>query len=176
MCTRQLERRLDLCDQHSQLLARPRAVALAVFFTHLHYDPHCHGIAEESTLSTLAEFAADSQLPAEEVAEVRRLIEAAVANSTPAHLSRDAYGTEDGHFFLDINTAVLGADAGDYGDYAARMRDEYGFMSDADYAQLRLKVLRCFLQIPNIFATREFRQRYEGQARENIGREIASLL
>ena len=28
-----LERRLDLCDQHSQLLARPRAVALAVFFT-----------------------------------------------------------------------------------------------------------------------------------------------
>ncbi len=82
--------------------------------------------------------------PAEEVAEVRRLIEAAVANSTPAHLSRDAYGTEDGHFFLDINTAVLGADAGDYGDYAARMRDEYGFMSDADYAQLRLKVTPLF--------------------------------
>lgn len=31
-------------------------------FSSLHYDPHCHGIAEESTLSTLAEFAADSQL------------------------------------------------------------------------------------------------------------------
>ena len=72
--------------------------------------------------------------------EVTRLIEAAIANSTPVHLTQDAYGSDDLHFFLDFDTAVLGSSASDYADYAARMRDEYGFMSDHDYTQLRLKV------------------------------------
>ncbi len=76
-----------------------------------------------------------------------RLIEAAIANSTPVHLTEDAYGSDDLHYFLDFDTAVLGSSASDYADYAARMRDEYGFMSDHDYTQLRLKVNR--LKSPN---------------------------
>lgn len=72
---------------------------------------------------------------------VRLLLTAAMANSTPVHLDAGgAYGCDDEHFFLDLETSVMGACPADYADYAARMRDEYGFMTQAGYTQLRLKV------------------------------------
>ena len=74
------------------------------------------------------------------MSNVRKLLEAAIANSTPVHLTPGASGCDDEHFFLDFETAILGSSPSDYADYAAKMRDEYGFMPDRDYLQLRLKV------------------------------------
>jgi len=170
-----LERRFNLYDPFVDRLGDPAAVALAMFFQHLHYDPRLHGMSEELTLATLDEFANDSNLPKELMEKVRRLLEAAIANSTPVHLTPGASGADDEHFFLDFETAILGSSPSDYADFAVKMRDEYGFMPDVDYLQLRLKVLRCFLMIPNIFATTEFRNQYETQARENITKEIQTI-
>nr|SVE75584.1 EOG090X00VK [Daphnia hispanica] len=111
----------------------------------------------------------------EVVSDLRELTEASLINSTPVHLTPSATGTSDVHYFLDIEMATLGSSPGEYADTLVMMRSEYGCTSDDDYFELRLKVLRYFLQIPNIYATEDFRSRYDMQARNNIIKEISNI-
>jgi predicted metal-dependent HD superfamily phosphohydrolase len=76
------------------------------------------------------------------ISDLKELIEAALINSTPVHLTPNAVGTDDVHYILDIEMAVLGSSRNEYADTLVMMRDEYGFTSDSDYFELRLKVLR----------------------------------
>ncbi|CEF70759.1 Hypothetical protein SRAE_X000009000 [Strongyloides ratti] len=62
-----------------------------------------------------------------------------------------------------------------YDIYKSQLRQEYSYLSDDQYKKERLKVLKLFLQIPNIFATKEFRDKYEEKARKNISEEIKSI-
>ena len=96
----------------------------------------CHGHLKLNSTERAA-----LQQSKELVEKVKRLLEAAIANSTPVHLTPGASGADDEHFFLDFETAILGSSASDYAHFAAKMRDEYGFMADLDYMQLRLKVI-----------------------------------
>ncbi|XP_032795538.1 uncharacterized protein LOC116931937 isoform X1 [Daphnia magna] len=173
-----LEKRFVLFDEILHRLSNPTAVALAMFLQHLHYDPRIPGISEELTLATLEEFIMDAEqavVVPEVVSDLRKLTEAALINSTPVHLTPNATGTSDVHYFLDIEMATLGSSSSEYADTLAMMRNEYGCTSDDDYFELRLKVLRYFLQIPNIYATEEFRSRYDTQARNNIIKEISNI-
>lgn len=79
------------------------------------------------------------QIP-ELISDLRELIEAALINSTPVHLTPDAVGSGDVHYFLDIDMAVLGSSSSEYAETLTMMREEYGFTSDVDYFELRLKV------------------------------------
>jgi len=85
------------------------------------------------------------------------------------------YGSEDQHYFLDIDMAVLGSSPEHYSEYTAKVQQEYAFLPEATYRNLRLKVLQSFLQIPNIFASKEFREKFECKARANIQKEVDSL-
>lgn len=55
-------------------------------------------------------------------------------------MAENLYGTEDKHYFLDIDMAVLGAPSDDYNLYTKRVREEYAFLSNEYFRNLRLKV------------------------------------
>uniref|UniRef100_A0A915Q0R2 Uncharacterized protein n=1 Tax=Setaria digitata TaxID=48799 RepID=A0A915Q0R2_9BILA len=94
---------------------------------------------------------------------------------TDAHLIPDTYGKLDIHFLLDFDIAFLGVGQNEYNKHRQNIRKEYSHLNDEEYRQQRLKVLKLFMRIPNIYATRELRERFEVQARQNIANEISEL-
>ncbi|CAG0903207.1 unnamed protein product [Cyprideis torosa] len=107
--------------------------------------------------------------------EVISLIRLTATHCTTEHLSRDAFGCEDRHYFLDMGMALLGGTREEYEADALRIRREYGFLPENVYKELRTKILRSFLEIPNIYATPDFRHHFEEQARRNILNEVSRL-
>ena len=77
------------------------------------------------------------------VRDLRELIEAALINSTPVHLTPNAIGTSDVHYFLDLEMAMLGSSPSEYAEQFndLKMKEEYGFSSDNEFFRLRLKVM-----------------------------------
>lgn len=172
-----LETKLDLFLAHQQKIKNKTAFVLALYFQYLEYDPkastsHEINIEQFNKFSAEAAFSEDAQL----CQDVVQLLEATGTNITEEHMANNLYGTDDKHYFLDIDMAVLGASPEEYNQYTKRVREEYSFLSDEFYKNLRLKVLQSFLLIPNIYATKEFRDKYEEMARENIQQEVDILL
>ncbi|XP_014210580.1 uncharacterized protein LOC106640911 [Copidosoma floridanum] len=167
-----IERYADVRDN----LKNPRAVLLAIIFQNLEYDPKALD-GENKNLEHFNAFAVEAGIPpdSELLAETQALLQAATTHSTEAHKIDGAFGGEDAHYLLDLDMAVLGSDPGTYAEYREKIRGEYTFLSEPMYTALRLKVLQNFLTIPNIFATKEFRERFEDQARANIQSEITIL-
>ena len=75
--------------------------------------------------------------------------------------------------FLDADLAILGTDDERYRKYVEGVRREYAYVPDDLFRDARGAILRRFLARPSIYATDEFRARFEEKARENIERELA---
>jgi predicted metal-dependent HD superfamily phosphohydrolase len=71
------------------------------------------------------------------------LLCAAATHSTDAHKTAGMYGSEDLHFFLDIDMAVLGSNPEHYSEYTDKVQKEYTFLPETMYRSLRLKVSIC---------------------------------
>lgn len=68
------------------------------------------------------------------------LLKAAATNSTEEHKIGGAFGSEDAHYLLDLDMAVLGSTPDAYAEYRDKIRGEYSFLSEPMYTALRLKV------------------------------------
>ncbi len=76
---------------------------------------------------------------------------------------------------LDADLAIFGANPGEYQKYARSIRQEYIWVSDANYIAGRTKVLENFLQRERIYLTEEIFNSLELSAHNNIKAEIQFL-
>ncbi|XP_068241413.1 uncharacterized protein [Palaemon carinicauda] len=172
-----LSQLFSLYHQYQEKLTDPQAVALAIFFHKLDYNPRS-GDADTKNVEKFEEFiseAGEGHQDSPFVSAVRSLLEAAVSNLTDAHMTEGASGDEDAHYFLDFTMAVLGGPPAEYEQYTTKIQAEYIHLPTTAYNQLRLKILKSLLLMPNIYATREFQADREKTARENIKKEVENL-
>jgi predicted metal-dependent HD superfamily phosphohydrolase len=81
----------------------------------------------------------------------------------------------DTNYFTDADLAILGADDKTYTEFAKAIRKEYAVYPDTIYNHGRKKVLTHFLQMPEIYKTKYFRDKYETRARVNLSTELGRL-
>jgi len=159
-------------DKHKDQLTNRVVVAFAIFFHDIVYDP-LEKDNEIKSAEVFNQFTKDTTI--DQAGIISELIISTASHCTEAHLSKDAAGSDDIHFLMDFDMAILGVDASEYKIYRDAIRQEYCHLDDSVYKQERSKILKLFLQIPNIFATTYFRQQFEEQARKNIRQEIDDL-
>ena len=87
----------------------------------------------------------------------------------------DEKATNDAALFLDMDLAILGAEADVFDAYEEAVRREYGWVEEPMWRAGRAAVLTNFLARPHIYHTAEFRQRFEPRARQNLKRALAAL-
>jgi predicted metal-dependent HD superfamily phosphohydrolase len=76
---------------------------------------------------------------------------------------------------VDIDLAILGADADRYAEFELQIRAEYWWVPTAMYRKQRSAILNAFVMRSSVYATHEFRERYERQARNNIAWGLEQL-
>ncbi|RZU71931.1 putative metal-dependent HD superfamily phosphohydrolase [Micromonospora kangleipakensis] len=160
---------LDVVDGHAAAARRPDLVRLAAWCHDAVYDPRAGGDANERASAALAgALLADAGLPAEAVAEVRRLVLLTAGHAV-------AGDDPDGALLCDADLAVLASPPPVYDRYAAAVRREYAHVPDPDFRAARARILESLLALPALYRLPTPRARWETPARTNLTRELTTL-
>lgn len=157
---------LDAIDELAGFAADPDAVRLAAWY---HDAVYAGAPDDEENSALLAEYelvvlAVDVPL----VAEVGRLVRLTVEhNPEPAD--------RNGQVLSDADLAVLALAPAEYRSNTAKVRAEYGHVSDADFRAGRARVIESLLAGPALYRTPEGRRLWEDAARRNLTAELRSL-
>lgn len=81
----------------------------------------------------------------------------------------------DTNYFTDADLSILGRSPENYLAYCQNIRKEYSIYPDILYKNGRKKVIKHFLAMESIYKTKEFFDKYELQARENLIKEQSRL-
>lgn len=141
-------------------------IIFSIFYHDIVYNPKKQNNEEKS-----AEVAHDRLVqlgvPANQVEQCVQQILA-----TKSHQQNEE---KDTNFLLDFDLAILGDSPANYQEYASNIRKEYSIYPDFLYKRGRKKIVKHFLEMPEIFKTAEFVAAYEKQARINLVNELESL-
>lgn len=154
-------------DSVKPLLNHPNAVALAIFYHDVIYDPTQTNNEQQSVAFFQQQLA--SGLSTDLSDKASQLILA-----TQRHCLTDV-SDSDMAYFLDMDLAILGSEPSAYQAYAHAIRQEYSHFCEKDYRQGRVAVLTNFLQRHRLFFSANFFERYETLARQNLQAEIKRL-
>ena len=150
-------------------LTEPGPVFLAIWFHDVIYDPKAKNNEERSAAY------ANEQLASLGIGSAVRQRVSQLILAT-AHLTADVEPADsDTAALLDADLAILGASEVRYRRYAADVRREYAWVSDADYREGRTAVLRQFLARKRLYHTALMHEEGDIPARQNLQNEIAEL-
>ena len=156
--------RLDELGEHGAVV-RHLPVVLAAWFHDAVYDGERD--AEERS-AAWAEDALTDRVEPDLVEEVVRLV-----RLTETHTPEpdDTLGC----LLSDADLAILAAPPERYDEYVAAVRAEFAHLDDATFAEGRAQVLLGLAQKPTLFHTAYARERWEDDARANLGAELERL-
>ncbi|MGW2471600.1 HD domain-containing protein [Streptomyces sp. NPDC001665] len=158
---------LDRIDALAGHAADADAVRLAAWFHDAVYRPDRSENEERSAV--LAERALpEAGVPGAVTGEVARLVRLTVTHDPAA-------GDTNGEVLCDADLAILAAPPKEYGEYAAQVREEYGFVPDEAFREGRAAVLRQLLGLPRLFRTPYGMREWEPRARQNLLTELELL-
>ncbi len=173
--TGHLKELFNYFDVYKERLEHPSEVTLAIFYHDIIYSIWKKDNEEQSAvlagehLHRLQVSALSAEGLALDEASIERIKTHILATKTHKAVH------EDTKWMVDFDLAVLGQTPDEYLAYAKNIRKEYRKIPLVLYRPGRKKVLAHFLAKQHIYATREFQNTYEEQARENLSRELASI-
>ncbi|MEH2009899.1 HD domain-containing protein [Nostoc sp.] len=143
------------------------AVQLAAWFHDVVYNSQAED-NEERSADYAFELLSNLGIPESTITTVTRLI----LNTKNHQAAVDDY---DCQVLLDADLAILATNLVEYPEYAHAIRQEYGWVAEAEYITGRRQVLEEFLQRSHIYFTPLMSEFAEPSARGNIQGEIRSL-
>lgn len=165
--TQHLLESLTLLDEWSSAQDWPVAVALALFFHDLVYDPR-RSDNEEMSARLAQQMLAQMQAAPQQVQAITALIDVTRHAATPR--------TADEKLIVDIDLAILGAAPPRYAQYQAQVRQEYAHVPEALFLRGRLAVLQAFLRAGNgLYHTARGRSAFAAAAARNLTAEVQQL-
>lgn len=122
---------------------------------------------EERSADAAVQVLARSGRPGPDCLLVRRLILATRHGQQPEEPPLQ--------LLVDIDLSILGSNADRYADFELQVRAEYWWVPTGLYRKQRSAILNSFIMRRSIYATHEFRERYERQARNNVAWGLEQL-
>jgi len=157
---------LALLDRAHQAEASNPLVEYALWFHDAIYNTFSRK-NEERSAQAAVQVLERSKRPAADCELVRAMILATSHDARPAE--------PPAQLVVDIDLAILGAEADRYAEFELQIRAEYWWVPTALYRKQRGALLNSFAKRSAIYATHEFRERYERQARNNIAWGLEQL-
>lgn len=144
--------------------ANNSALYLAAWFHDLIYDPQAND-NEAQSATYACQWLAQAGCPAGLLIEIERLILLTKSHqTTPDDIA--------GCWLIEADLSILATRPDSYDAYAAAIRQEYNWVSEADYRAGRAQFLRGLLQRESLFCSGRGQ---ETQARQNLTRELSQL-
>ena len=157
-------------------MSYPAEVALALWFHDAIYDVY----AQDNELKS-AEWATRCMrqmgVNNASITRVGQMI-LATASHAPPSLSEDMQAVvvlQDQQILLDIDLAILAADANRFVQYDQQIRAEYAWVPEQNYQTLRAQVLGGFLARERIYLTDMGYHLFESAARLNLQRAVSAI-
>jgi predicted metal-dependent HD superfamily phosphohydrolase len=157
---------LALLDQHRGLAERPAEVAMALWFHDAIYAPRARDNEAQSAAWAVRELRA-AGVAADAIARIEALILVTAHTGVPVGA--------DAELLVDIDLAILGAEAPRYAEYDRQVRAEYRWVPGFLYRRGRRQVLADFAARRPLYRTPALRDALEARAAINLAGALARL-